>query len=169
MKYDDLLTELTRSTEMIRALLDGITQEESQRRPAPDSWSALEVICHLYDEEREDFREHLDFILHRQDEEWHRIDPEGWVTERAYNEQDFDQMRAKFFAEREASLNWLQEFANMDLDKTYTSEFGTMTAGEMLACWIAHDNLHVRQLVELRRVRIESITKPASIEYAGEW
>ena len=51
------------------------------------------IICHLQDEEREDFREHLDLILHRQSEDWHMIDPQGWVVERKYNEQDFAEMR----------------------------------------------------------------------------
>jgi hypothetical protein len=44
-----------------------------------------------------------------------------------------------------------------------------MRAGDMLASWVAHDNLHIRQLVELRRSRIESITQPYEIEYAGDW
>jgi hypothetical protein len=44
-----------------------------------------------------------------------------------------------------------------------------MTAGEMLASWITHDNLHIRQLVELRRARIEKITQPYAIGYTGDW
>ncbi len=80
MEFQKLYQELTQSTEMIRALLAGISQEEAQVKPNADSWSILEVVCHLYDEEREDFREHLDFILHRQNEEWHTIDPQDWVT-----------------------------------------------------------------------------------------
>jgi len=44
-----------------------------------------------------------------------------------------------------------------------------MKAGDMFASWVAHDNLHIRQLVELRRMRIENITKPYEIEYAGDW
>jgi len=44
-----------------------------------------------------------------------------------------------------------------------------VTAGEMFSCWVAHDNLHIRQLVELRRARIEKITRPYPLEYAGEW
>src|ERR1043166_1347116 len=99
MKFEILFQELQNSTEMIRALLAGISQEEAGRKPNLESWSILEVICHLYDEEREDFREHLDFILHRQNEEWHQIDPQRWVTERKYNEQDFAEMQKKFFAE----------------------------------------------------------------------
>lgn len=169
MEFQGLYQELVNSTEMIRALLLGIAQEEAQIKPTPESWSILEVVCHLYDEEREDFREHLDFILHRQNEEWHRIDPQSWVMERKYNEQNFAQMQEKFFAERQKSLDWLMEMSNSDWDTTYTSEYGSASAGEMLSCWVAHDNLHIRQLVELRRSHIERITKPYPIGYAGEW
>lgn len=169
MEFNTLYRELQNSTEMIRALLAGVTQEESQIKPSPESWSILEVVCHLYDEEREDFREHTDFILHRQNEEWHGIDPQAWVTERKYNERDFMEMREKFFSEREKSFDWLEELRNANWETTYTSQYGTTSAGEMFACWVAHDNLHVRQLVELRRMRIENITKPYNIEYAGDW
>jgi len=169
MEFRTLCQELVNSTQMIVALLADINQDESQIKPNPDSWSILEVACHLYDEEREDFREHLDFILHRQNEEWHRIDPEGWVIERKYNLQSFVDMQEKFLAERKQSLEWLRGLANPNWETTYTSQYGSVSAGEMFACWIAHDNLHVRQLVELRRVKIENITKPYIIEYAGDW
>src|ERR1044071_2236992 len=109
MEFNTLYQELQNSTEMIRALLAGVEPEAARLKPSAESWSMLEVVCHLYDEEREDFREHLDFILstststrpggqsvqrlktdfHRQNEEWHVIDPEGWVTQRKYNEQNF--------------------------------------------------------------------------------
>ncbi len=169
MDFQTLYQELVDSTEMIRALIKSIDQEQAQAKPDVEAWSVLEVICHLYDEEREDFREHLDFILHRQQEEYHVIDPQGWVKERSYNEQNFEDMQKKFFAERQQSLDWLTELSNMDLETTYTSQYGSVTAGEMFASWIAHDNLHIRQLVELRRHRIENITKPYDIRYAGEW
>jgi len=169
MEFNALYHELQNSTEVIRALLSGVAQAESQVKPNPASWSILEVICHLYDEEREDFREHVDFILHRQNEEWHQIDPQGWVTERNYNEQNFEEMQKKFFAERQKSLDWLMEMSNADWETVYTSQYGSTSAGEMFACWVAHDNLHVRQLVELRRLKIENMTKPFNLEYAGDW
>jgi hypothetical protein len=169
MDYSILYRELENSTEMIHALLTGITQQEAQIKPNPESWSMLEVVCHLYDTEREDFREHLDFILHRQDEPYHAIDPQAWIKERKYNEQDFVQMQDKFFAERRQSLEWLKGISDSNWDITYTSEYGSLSAGEMFSCWVAHDNLHLRQFVELRRMRIENITRPYPIEYAGDW
>ena len=169
MEFDTLYQELRNSTDVINTLLLGISQDEARIRPTAEAWSILEVVCHLYDLEREDFREHLDFILHRQEDEYHVIDPQAWVAERHYNEQDFQVMQDNFFAERRKSLQWLKGLGNADWDITYTSPYGSVSAGEMLSCWIAHDNLHIRQLVELRRARIERITQPYPIEYAGDW
>lgn len=169
MEFWMLYHELQNSTEMIRSLMAGITREESQVRPAPETWSILEVTCHLYDEEREDFREHLDFILNRQNDEYHVIDPQAWIEERRYNEQDFLEIQEKFFAERRKSLQWLHGLADANWDIRYSSPYGSVSAGEMFSCWIAHDNLHIRQLVELRRARIENITRPYSLGYAGDW
>ncbi len=169
MQFEVLYQELVYSAEMIRALLNGVSQEDAGVKPNNGSWSILEVVCHLYDEEREDFREHLDFILHRQKQDWHRIDPEGWVTKRKYNEQNLEEMKDKFLAERTKSLEWLKTLATTDWDTTYTSEYGSLAAGDMFSSWIAHDNLHIRQLVELRRPLIVKITHPYAIDYAGEW
>ena len=114
MEFSTLYQELQNSTEMIRALLSGVAPEAARLKPSAESWSILEVVCHLYDEEREDFREHLDFILHRQKEEWHTIDTVGWVTQRKYNEQNFAEMQENFFVEREISFAWLQGLLNPD-------------------------------------------------------
>jgi len=169
MEFGTLYQELQNSTEMIRALLSGITQEAARLKPGAESWSILEVVCHLYDEEREDFREHLDFILHRQKEEWHAFDSDSWVTERNYNGRNFAEMRENFLVERERSLAWLNGLLDPDWEKTFTTEYRTISAGGMFACWVAHDNLHIRQLVELRRMRLENITKPYNLDYAGDW
>jgi hypothetical protein len=166
MEFSVLYQEFQHSTEMIRALLAGVEPEAARLKPGAESWSILEVVCHLYDEEREDFREHLDFILHRQQEEWHEMDFE---RENEYNEQNFAEMQEKFFVERERSLAWLNGLQNPDWEKTYTTAYRTISAGEMFACWVTHDNLHLRQLVELRRLRLENITKPYNLEYAGDW
>ncbi len=170
MEFKTLRTELARNAESIQRLLSGITQEQAQHKPASDSWSFLEVICHLYDEEREDFRQRLDIILHRPEEKWPPINPVGWVTERNYNQQDFSAMVAKWSAEREKSLAWLDDLSSPDWDSKFPTPFGSeMSAGDMFAAWVAHDLLHMRQLVELRHEHVVVITAPYDLRYAGEW
>jgi len=170
MNFTEIYQELVNSTEVIRALTANIPQEDTQSKPTPETWSILEVICHLYDEEREDFREHLDFILQRKDaEKWEALDPEIWVVSRKYNEQSFEEMRTSFFEERRKSLDWLIDRSNADWDITCETRFGPISAGDMLTSWAAHDNLHIRQLVELKRHQIENLTRPYEIIYAGNW
>jgi hypothetical protein len=91
------------------------------------------------------------------------------VNERKYNQQNFIEMQDKFFSERWKSQEWLKGLSNANWDTEYTSPFGSIKAGDMFASWIAHDNLHIRQLVELRRNLIERITTPCNIQYAGDW
>jgi hypothetical protein len=169
MEFQILYQELVNSANIIRSLLAGISQADAQVKPAPDSWSILEVACHLYDEEREDFRQRLDIILHRPDEEWPPIDPGGWVTARRYNERDFAEVMDQLSAEREKSLEWLRGLVEPNWNAIVQTPFRTMTAGDMLSSWVAHDNLHMRQLVELRRGRILNITDPYDVGYAGDW
>ena len=169
MEFETLYQELVHSTAMIRALVAGLTTAEARLKPDPESWSILEVMGHLYDIEREDFRPRLDAILHRPAEEWAPIDPGSWISARGYNQRDLAETLAGFLAEREKSLAWLKGLSTPDWEAEHVDQFGSMKAGEMFASWVAHDNLHIRQLVELRRVRIVSLTAPFDVGYAGEW
>jgi hypothetical protein len=142
---------------------------EAQFKPTAESWSILEVVCHLYDEEREDFRQRLDIILNRPEAELPPIDPQGWVTARKYNERNLAESLDNFLAERRKSLDWLKGLTAPNWDAEYETKFRRMKAGDMLGSWVAHDNLHTRQLVELRRVRVLKIAAPYDVQYAGDW
>jgi hypothetical protein len=169
MQFETLYQELAHSAEMIRALTVGLTSAEARFKPNPESWSILEVVCHLYDIEREDFRPHLDSILYRPAEEWTPFDPQSWITTRRYNERNLAETLDSFLAERTKSLVWLKSLATSNWEAEHVDQFGSITAGEMFASWVAHDNLHIRQLVELRRARIVSLAEPFDVGYAGEW
>ena len=169
MQFEVLYQELARGVDIIRLLVADMTLAEARARPAPDSWSVLEVICHLYDEEREDFRQRLDLILHRPDEPFPPIDPQGWITARRYNERDLAEMLDSWAAERAQSLAWLKGLSAPNWETEHVDAYGSIKAGEMLSCWVAHDNLHTRQLVELRRSRLVNLAAPYDVGYAGEW
>jgi hypothetical protein len=169
VQFEILYQDLTQGVEIIRALIRGVTPAEARFKPNPESWSVLEVICHLDDEEREDFRQRLDIILHRPTETWPPIDPVGWVTARRYNERNLVETLDSFLAERAKSLTWLKSLATPNWEAEYIAPFGSIKAGDMFASWVAHDTLHMRQLMELRHGRILSLTEPFDVRYAGEW
>jgi hypothetical protein len=160
---------LAEGASIIRSLAEGITQEEARFKPDPDTWSVLEVICHLHDEEIEDFRGHLDHILHHPADPWAGIDPQGWVKSRQYNERSLAGSLDAFLKERQKSLAWLDGLTSGNWDASITNEFGTLSAGEMLVSWAAHDSLHIRQLNELRYARIVRLARPYEVGYAGKW
>ena len=169
MRLDVVRRELAQGAETITSLVAGVSPEEARVRPAPEAWSLLEVLCHLHDEEREDFRPRLDLVLHRPGEAWARIDPAAWVAEREYNARDLARMLQAFLAERERSLAWLGTLSAPDWSREYQAPFGPITAGDLLASWAAHDLLHTRQLLELRRARLLAHTAPHRTQYAGDW
>jgi hypothetical protein len=169
MEFETLYQDLVHGAEIIRALVMGITQAEAQIKPTPESWSILEVIGHLIDEERDDFRQRIDLTLNHPGEAWPPIHPDAWVTERKYNERDLEQSLNEFLAERGKSLVFLKGLASANWDASHMSPFGERKAGDLLTSWVAHDNLHMRQLVELRRSRLQLITTPYDIHYAGDW
>ena len=146
----------------IAALTDGVTAEQARWKPNPDSWSILEVV-------KEDFRTRLDILLHRPADPWPKIDPKGLVTERKYNERDLPESRARFAAERRASLTWLRGLTEPKWEAEVRSQFGSMRAGDMFCAWVTHDQLHMRQLVELHRAYTEHLAQPYSLDYAGQW
>jgi len=154
----------------IGALISDLSADQARWRPDADSWSALEVICHLVDEEREDFRQRIDLTLHRPDAPFPPIAPQKWVTERGYNTRDLREMAAQFQAERVQSLAWLATLADADWTRARSRPNSPeMHAGDFLASWVAHDLLHLRQLIELRYALARNASSPYSVDYAGEW
>lgn len=163
-------TQLTANATTITHLFENVSVEQARVKPDPQSWSMLEVINHLYDEEREDFRARLDFLLHRSDNAWPPTDPAGWVTARVYQQRDLHQSIANFNAERQQSLQWLQSLESPDWTQSRRHPSGfVLQAGDLLASWVAHDLLHIRQLIELRYHLTTQEAEPYSLLYAGDW
>lgn len=169
MNLEVLTAQMVDHTEAIRSLAQSISDEQARWKPEPDSWSILEVINHLYDEERQDFRVRLDYILHRPGESWPPIDPHGWVTSREYNKRELRESVQNFLDERENSLAWLKGLDSPDWQTTSPTPWGQITAGDMFAAWMAHDLLHLRQLVELHYAYTVRQVQPYSVAYAGDW
>jgi len=161
--------QMRNSAEAIRALVNGCPAEQATWKPNATSWSILEVVNHLLDEEREDFRRRIDVLLHRPGEGWFRFNPEQAAVERRYNERDLESSLRDFLALREESLRWLGDLGEVDWTAVQTAPFGEIRAGDFLASWAAHDILHLRQLVRLKWGYLVQTLEPYDTRYAGEW
>ncbi len=169
MDFDHLISQMADNAQRLRALAEGVSDHQARWKPDPASWSILEVVNHLLDEEREDFRVRLGLALHQADEPWPGIDPEGRVTQRRYNEQDPAKSLNDFLAARDASLLWLRGLSSPNWETVLDAPFGQITAGDIFAAWVAHDLLHMRQLVQLHWAHTIAKVDPYRTGYAGTW
>lgn len=149
-------------------MLHGVTPEQARWRPGREKWSMLEVLCHLGDEERQDFRMRLKLVIESEDAPWPEIDPAGWVKSRDYNGRDLAQSLKEFERERADSLKWLSGLRHRRWDVTHQHPgLGALRAGDLLAAWCAHDLLHLRQLANVRLALLEQDAAPYSLRYAA--
>jgi len=164
---DRRIQHLDQDRQQILAAFVGVTPAEARFRPASGGWSALEVLGHLLDEEREDFGARLRSTLLDPGREWPDIDPVRWVAERSYQDQDLGAQLEEFDRRRRESVAWLGSLDNPDWTLTRThSAFGDIRAGDLLLSWVTHDLLHLAQLVRIRMARVAEGGAPFSAAYA---
>lgn len=165
-----LIASLERFGAALPVLLEGVTPEEARWKPADDAWSILEVVRHLGDEEVEDFRTRAESTLRDPANDWPPIDPVGWATERRYNEGQLEEAVLRFVQERRRSIAWLRTLPNPDWSRTKTHpKLGSMSAGDLLASWTAHDALHLRQIAKRLYQLVGRHAPSQQFGYAGEW
>lgn len=169
MNLNHYIGRLSDNASVIENLARNVSGGQAGWKPSPDEWSILEVLNHLCDEEREDFRTRVDFLLHRPNERLPPIDPPNWPIERKYNERKLDECVEKFLAERRESVEWLRGLQGPRWKNGYEHPRGVIRAGDILASWVAHDFLHIRQLARLHWQYLNFLSAPYTTDYAGKW
>ena len=168
MNHQKIIEHLVVNSDVFKYLFQSVSNEQARWKPDEGRWSILEVLNHLYDEEREDFRKRLELVLNNPEEPWPPIDPEGWVAQRKYNERNLSRSLHNFFEEREKSLLWLKKLDWPDWQATHHHpKMGPMSAELILANWLAHDLFHIRQVTDLHFAYLTERVKPISLDYSG--
>lgn len=159
---------LSRGLVAITALCEQVPEEQAKIRPEVDSWSLNEILGHLLDEEREDFRARIQLLFEDPCEEWPAIDPENWVEERQYRQRSVVEILRLFQDERQRSIAWLRSLDDPDWyqEKDHPSGAFSLRAGDLLLSWIAHDLAHIQQLTSWHLIQNADQLDPFSDEYA---
>jgi hypothetical protein len=169
MNSNDIIQQLDENRKSFKALLSDLSPKLVHWKPEEDKWSLLEIVCHLYDEEREDFRTRVRSVLTDPAKPLPKFDPIKWVKERNYKQENYDQKLRDFLVEREDSVTWLRSLSDPAWDNEYRHErLGPMSAELFLNNWLAHDYFHLRQIVKNKYLYLKEhvIT---SLDYAGDW
>jgi DinB superfamily len=159
--------ELARLPSILDALLEGVDAATWRERPAPDEWSPIEIVCHLRDEEAEDFGARLRVVVEG-GTTFAPIDPAPWVEERGYRDADPEAALAAFRERRAATLAFLTAVSSERLRHALPHpRLGTLSGMDLLAAWVTHDRLHLGQLAATLARLGARRWAPLRVEYAG--
>jgi DinB superfamily len=170
MNLELLLSRFSATPDVLDALLKDVPLEVARWKPTLEAWSILEVVCHMGDEERKDFRPRLKSLLFDNPPGSciTPIDPPAWVLEGKYNTKDLTDSLEDFQTERQQSLEWLRSLpADLKLERSAPDR--DITAGQVLYSWLAHDYLHIRQITRLHYDFLALKAQGYDIGYAGDW
>ena len=163
---EERLTRMSRTPDDIAAAIRGRTDDALSRRPAPKSWAATEVICHLRDiEEVFMLRFHMMLgtdeptflVLGEYPPDRGRwgvggrigmpLDPDRWAGERQYLRCDAGHALTHLRARREESLLLLRDLTPAQWQRgSIHVTLGRMTFADWTALVAAHDDNHLDQM-----------------------
>lgn len=166
-----LLSEACRELGWLLPVLDllvGDLDDAGWRaRPAPREWAPLEIVCHLRDEEAEDFGARVRVVV-AGGQAFAPIDPAGWVEARRYRDADPREALEALRAGRAASLAFL---AGLEPERLRAAvrhpRLGPLSGLDLLAAWVTHDRLHLRQLAGALARLWADRWAPLRADYAG--
>lgn len=164
VNLDTIIHQLAGNAQAMRALALNLSAEQAQWKPGPETWSMAEVMEHIYNEERVDFRKHLGEML--------SVPPQPWSAyrrEELIPVKDCHAALEGFLREREESIAWLRGLVSPDWEAAQPAPWGAMHAGDVLVSWVEHDLLHLRQMVEVLYAWNAREAAPFVVQYAGDW
>lgn len=140
----DPLETIATTAKQLSTLMETIGPQRAEQAPAPNKWSAREILCHLADCESV-----FAFRLRQTLAEDHHViqpfDQEKWA--RNYGSYTVAQALALFSAAREWNLTLLRSLSPEAMEKQVTHpERGTMTLRTIVETMGGHDINHLRQI-----------------------
>jgi hypothetical protein len=159
--------DLARLPAALDALLSDLDDALWRARPAPAEWAAVEIVCHLRDEESEDFGARVRVVMDG-GTAFAPIDPARWAVERGYLKDD---PRAAFSALKQRRRDNLAYLVLVDPARlTHVVDqprLGRMSGLDLVAAWVTHDRLHLAQLAATLAKAGADRWAPLRTEYAG--
>ena len=146
--------QLEMTPEIFRLLLDGLTEEEANWKPAPGRWSIAEVLEHLSHVEGHGFRSRVDDMLAQSVPELKEYNQEVFDAAGQYSGRDVEDSFDHWEDQRETNVEYLRTLTPDILARTGMHEkLGLITVSDLLNEWAFHDLGHIRQVIEILRTR----------------
>jgi uncharacterized damage-inducible protein DinB len=160
-RLDQTIEVLERTPGMLRSLLGGLSEPWASCNEGADTWTAFDVVGHLVHGEQS-WIDRLESILEHG--EWRTFTPSDLSAQfEKFKGKSLAELLEAFAALREQNLRTLKELDLQpeQLERRCTHpEFGSVTAGQLLATWAVHDLGHVAQITRVMAKRYSDDVGP---------
>ena len=146
--HSSVTSILTRTPEVLRALLTDLDPALAERNYGPDTWSAKEIVAHLIHAERTDWIPRARHIFeHGDTTPFPPFDRDGHAP--LVRAPTLAELLDLFARERAAGLRDLEAMNLTAADLARPGRhpaLGSVTLGNLLATWAVHDLNHIAQI-----------------------
>jgi hypothetical protein len=158
----DAIAILERTPRTLEALLSGLTPTWTDANEGPDTWSPYIIVGHLIHGERTDWIPRARIILEQgPNRRFMPFDRFAQFQESAGK--SLTELLDEFAHLRSANVGILQEWNLTEEQLGLTGEhpeLGTVTLGQLLATWAAHDLSHLAQATRVMAKRYRDAVGP---------
>ena len=141
------IARLAATCDELASMIHAVDAGTLARRPAPEAWAAVEVVCHLRDLE-ESFHDRLALILVADEPRFPTTHPGRWASERQYLRHDACDAAATFSARRTETLALLAGLPSTAWERAghQVDSRGLRTIDDFVTVMAWHDENHLAQL-----------------------
>lgn len=126
------------------SLLDDLSSETWNRRPAPESWSLTEILCHLRDIDAEVHQARMEMVLASDYPFLPAISTDPWARERRYADQSGPGALAALVEGRTRTLQRLESLPPEAWERRARHALlGPTTLAELMSIAADHELLHL--------------------------
>ena len=146
----DPLVLQAQAPDVLDALMEGLSVEQLDYRPAPGKWSIREIVAHLADDELVGaYRIRL--ILSAPGTAIQAFDQDVWATAGLYATRELSESLALFRALRLANLKLLQSLNDEEWEMSGVhAERGVESVRDIAMYFAGHDINHFQQIESIR-------------------
>ena len=146
------LEQLEVTPEILRLLLDDLSEQDARWKPAPDRFSIAEVLEHLSHVEGHCFRARVELMVTEDDPEIEPYDTESYIAEGQYSGRDAEDSFDHFEEQRGLNLEYLHALEDNVANRGgIHAKLGVITIAHVLNEWAFHDIGHIKQISEIVR------------------
>ena len=142
---------LERTPSVLRTLLSDLDDDWTMNNEGPDTFSPYDVIGHMIQGEKTDWKDRATMILeHGTERSFVPFDRFAQFEES--KGKSLQQLLDEFEKLRKESLGWLRSLnlTGADFDKKGTHpELGEVSLKQLLSTWVVHDLTHISQITRV--------------------